>query len=163
VTTKTKLANAAIALLAERFPAAFTLFDQHRKPLKIGVHHDIAAAAPGLLSLRRRRIALHRYTHSLGYLGNLRAGVERIDLNGQPAGVIGEEEAEAARKQFKEQLAHLRAWKAGKKAVKPVTTPAVVVGVIAEPKPEAPPAKIALSLAGLRESARRRRETAGAN
>ena len=38
-------ARAIIELLAERWPAAFSVFERRRRPLKVGVHVDILAAA----------------------------------------------------------------------------------------------------------------------
>jgi len=54
-------AAAGIAALAERFPTAFAAEDwQPHKPLKVGIHNDIAAA--GVLPVEDVRPALRIYT-----------------------------------------------------------------------------------------------------
>ena len=39
-----KQLNEVIALLVARFPNTFAMFQERRKPLKLGIHHDLAAA-----------------------------------------------------------------------------------------------------------------------
>jgi hypothetical protein len=41
-------ANETIAALAARFPRAFFVYERRRRPLKIGIHLDLAVAAPDI-------------------------------------------------------------------------------------------------------------------
>ena len=47
---KVQEARNLIAALADLFPAAFTVYEQRRRPLKIGIHDDILAAAGGAIA-----------------------------------------------------------------------------------------------------------------
>jgi|SRR5262245_22963302 hypothetical protein len=42
--TRHARSGAVIALLAERWPQCFAVFEQRRKPIKVGIHRDITAA-----------------------------------------------------------------------------------------------------------------------
>jgi ProP effector len=95
--------GAAIALLAETFPKCFAVFEQRRQPLKIGIHADIAAALDGAITLEELSNALRFYTGNVGYLRSLRAGAPRIDLDGQPAGVVTAEETAFAKTRLRAQ------------------------------------------------------------
>src|SRR5262249_34916946 len=53
---------AAIALLAERWPKCFAVYEQRRRPLKIGIDADIMAALERRLAHRPRRQP-HRRDH----------------------------------------------------------------------------------------------------
>jgi len=66
------------AILHARWPAIFDI--THPRPLKVGIHKDIvqAGVAPNLLA----------YVTSDEYKKTLVAGTVRIDLEGQPAGVV---------------------------------------------------------------------------
>jgi sRNA-binding protein len=45
--------NAAVpALLAERWPACFAIYEQRRRPLKVGIHRDILAALDGAVTAK---------------------------------------------------------------------------------------------------------------
>lgn len=35
--------NETIAVLAEKFPSTFFIYEQRRRPLKIGIYHDLVA------------------------------------------------------------------------------------------------------------------------
>jgi hypothetical protein len=55
--------RAAIALLAETFPKCFAVFEQRRRPLKVGIHNDILARPrwgddPGRIGQRVARLRL---------------------------------------------------------------------------------------------------------
>jgi ProP effector len=78
--------------LAEQFPRCFSVYDQRRRPLKIGIRSDILAAAPAFDPVALAA-GLKRYTGSLGYLAGMRAGAWRVDLAGNTAGVVTAEEA----------------------------------------------------------------------
>jgi sRNA-binding protein len=54
-------AQATIAVLCEKFPKAFILYEQRRRPLKIGVRRDIEAALP-TLTTKELGTALFCYT-----------------------------------------------------------------------------------------------------
>jgi ProP effector len=114
-----KAITATIALLAERFPQCFALYERKRVPLKIGIRRDIEAALNGAITPIELSNALRMYCGNSGYLHSTRPGAPRIDLNGKPAGVVTAHESEAAR-------ARLKARKQAKAASKPSrpTTPA---------------------------------------
>ncbi|WP_211620852.1 ProQ/FINO family protein [Halomonas sp. PGE1] len=86
-------------LLAEwyqRYPAAF--FKGHTRPLKVGIHEELAAREPWPEKLVRRALAC--YVNLPRYLKAVREGAERIDLAGQPAGGVDAQAAEHARKKL---------------------------------------------------------------
>ncbi|MDR5873784.1 ProQ/FINO family protein [Vreelandella gomseomensis] len=74
----------------QRYPEAF--FKGHTQPLKVGIHHDLAACEPWSGKLIRR--ALANYVNLPRYVKSVREGARRIDLAGNDAGVV---DAEAAR------------------------------------------------------------------
>lgn len=95
----TKLSSkAVIAYLAEQFPACFILSGEP-KPLKIGIFDDLAQrlADDEKVSKTRLRTALRHYTNSWRYLRCVVAGKERVDLDGQAAGVVEAGHAEHAK------------------------------------------------------------------
>ena len=97
----------ALPPLAEAYPLCFDW--DHPRPLKIGIHKDLLAAGFGGAGVKPAEIkrALGRYCNRARYRKTLRAGSDRVDLDGQPAGAVTAEEAEAARADF-------AAWKAKK-------------------------------------------------
>src|SRR5262245_20767396 len=82
-----------IALLCDRFPACFVLFERRRRPLKLAIYRDIAAALGDTIDGRVLRHALGAYVVNAGYLRALRAGVARVDLAGNVAGAVTVAEA----------------------------------------------------------------------
>jgi sRNA-binding protein len=90
--SKWRAAAAALDLLIESYPQSFVRYERRRKPLKIRIHADLTAALDGAI-WREVRNALRRYTSNSSYLRGLRAGAERIGLNGAPAGVVTAEQA----------------------------------------------------------------------
>lgn len=82
----------------QRYPKAF--FKGHTKPLKVGIHQDLAAQEPWSGKLIRR--ALANYVNLPRYLKSVREGVERIDLDGQSAGKVDKEAALHASEKRKE-------------------------------------------------------------
>lgn len=87
------------ARLAELFPALFVGPDGRGewKAIKLRIHADIQARAPGQFSKRTLGIFFSRYTTTTPYLKALAApGAQRFDLDGQPAGEIAEEHRKAA-------------------------------------------------------------------
>ena len=98
--------------LAETYPACFN--SENPRPLKLGIHRDLMAAGFEKAAVKR---ALARYCNRPRYRKALCAGAIRIDLQGQPAGVVTAAEAETAR-------ADLTAWTA-RKAGQPVPPRAI--------------------------------------
>ncbi len=97
----------ALPALAEAYPACFDW--ERPRPLKLGIHKDLLAAGFGGAGVKPAEIkrALGRYCNRARYRKTLRAGADRVDLDGRPAGAVTAEEAEAARADF-------AAWKARK-------------------------------------------------
>jgi RNA chaperone ProQ/FINO-like protein len=79
-------------ILAERFPACFKGCGEPRLPLKVGIHRDIWNTAPSL-SHTDIRGALKDYVSDAAYYQVLAEGAVRVDLNGNPAGVVTEQQA----------------------------------------------------------------------
>ena len=73
----------------ERYPKAF--FRGHTKPLKVGIHQDLVEREEWPSKLIRR--ALANYVNLPRYIKAVREGVERVDLDGQPAGKVDKEAA----------------------------------------------------------------------
>jgi sRNA-binding protein len=85
--------------LAALFPALFVAPGAPGpfKPIKLRIHADILARAPGVFSKRALGVFFSRYTTSNAYLKALAApGAQRFDLDGQPAGAPAEEHRAAA-------------------------------------------------------------------
>ena len=85
-------AHEVLALLCARFPKGFfRAYQVRRRPLKLGIHRELVALLGEIeRKLLRKALGLH---HQPGYLRAQQAGAERIDLDGNPAGVVTEEEA----------------------------------------------------------------------
>jgi len=87
-------------LLEAAFPACFSVYEARRRPLKVGIRRDLVAvlAASGTITIAEADLAraLTHYTSAKGYLRELKAGWSRIDLGGNPAGVVTADEAERA-------------------------------------------------------------------
>jgi len=81
--------TAVIAQLAALFPKAFAVNHHERKPLKIGIDADIVARGVAIEPRALWR-PLRVYCASFGYLRTITAGAERVDLDGNPAGVVDE-------------------------------------------------------------------------
>lgn len=101
------------AELAERFPG---LFAGAPKPIKLRIHADIQARAPGIFTRRTLSFFFSRYTTTTAYLKALLAHPQRFDLDGQPVGEVSTEHRSAAeaelarrRKVFDERRAAERA------------------------------------------------------
>ena len=67
------------------------------KPLKIGIHHDIIADGYDRVRVRR---ALGAYCGRPSYRRAMQVGAIRTDLNGQPAGVVTEQDVELTKISF---------------------------------------------------------------
>src|SRR4051794_15381700 len=83
-------AERLLAGLQDRYPRAFPRPPTTPVPLKIGIDRDIAAAglAPNAVALRT---ALVWWTKRPPYWRALRAGGNRVDLDGNPAGEVSPE------------------------------------------------------------------------
>lgn len=100
-------ATATRALLAERFPRCFAPKGAPKRPIKLGIHNDLRAAAPDI-SRRLIRIALEDYTTGISYLRAMAAGAARLDLEGWPAGEVSITHAKLARQLLERREAHIR-------------------------------------------------------
>lgn len=87
------------ALLAQwyrRYPQAF--FKGHTRPLKVGIHEELLAREPWPEKLVRRALAC--YVHLPRYLKAVRAGAQRVGLDGERAGEVTDGEARYAHRQL---------------------------------------------------------------
>jgi ProP effector len=82
-----------LELLVSRWPACFSIFEQHRKPLKIGIHADSLMALDGAVTVDKLSIALACYVANKAYRAKLIAGAIRVGLDGAPAGIVTEKQA----------------------------------------------------------------------
>ncbi|MGR4067360.1 ProQ/FINO family protein [Billgrantia sp. C5P2] len=89
-------ADALLKQWYQRYPNTF--FKGHTRPLKVGIHHDLAAREPWPEKLVRR--ALAGYVNLPRYLKAVREGAERIDLDGAPAGNVDDQAAEHAKRKL---------------------------------------------------------------
>ncbi|MCL1144134.1 RNA chaperone ProQ [Shewanella gaetbuli] len=122
--------NAILAFLYETFPACF-IAEGETKPLKIGLFQDLAErlADDSRVSKTQLRVALRRYTSSWRYLKGVKAGVQRVDLDGNECGELEQEHVDHAQATLKESQEKAKAKrqaqapkaakKPAKKAVKP--------------------------------------------
>ena len=89
------------ARLAELFPALFAAAAPGApgpaKPIKLRIHADIQARAPGLFSKRVLGLFFSRYTTTTAYLKALVNAPQRLGLDGEAAGDITEEHRQLAR------------------------------------------------------------------
>ena len=154
-TTRNAKADAALALLCERWPKCFFTFQGRRLPLKIGIHKDIPE---GLIEPKVLRRAFRLYVNNPGYLNAMRLGVARVDLNGEVAGTVDENDAKSAHARLNG-IRNNRKQPRREKAVQDV-----VAAPPPAPSPAPPPRRQQPSqrdsLASLREAARKRRGAA---
>ncbi|NLS12548.1 RNA chaperone ProQ [Vibrio sp. SM6] len=110
MTEKLKNSKEVIAYIAECFPKCFTL-EGEAKPLKIGIFQDLAErlADDEKVSKTQLRAALRQYTSSWRYLHGVKPGATRVDLDGNPAGVLEEEHVEHAKTTLAESKAKVQA------------------------------------------------------
>ncbi|MGM0702479.1 MAG: ProQ/FINO family protein [Pseudomonadota bacterium] len=88
--------DALLAQWYQRYPQTF--FKGHTRPLKVGIHLDLAAHEPWPEKLVRR--ALAGYVNLPRYLKGVREGAERIGLDGQPHGTVDAQAAEHAHRKL---------------------------------------------------------------
>jgi ProP effector len=92
-------AHDVIGALTGLFPQAFTAEKwQPHRPLKIGIHLDLAAS--DIITPSEAQTALRSYARRRMYLAAVAAGGSRIDLDGNPAGEVTPAEATWAQKQL---------------------------------------------------------------
>jgi sRNA-binding protein len=139
LSSPTSQGRETISVLADWFPQCFVLYQQRRKPLKIGIFDDLLAATSGAIAPKELQAALRRYCRSAGYLAACREGTARIDLNGNVVGAVTKSEAEYAARII------ARRRSTAKPTAKPVIT-----------APSTTPRKLS-SLADLRAAARARK------
>jgi sRNA-binding protein len=147
----------ALRMLIERFPDCFS-WNDHR-PLKIGIHKNLEARG---VDPRLGRLGVSRYCRHLAYQHALVEGAARIDLDGQPAGVVTHKEAAFAAKNYTAMLGTamkkretlrkqaVRERKTAAEARRPTVRHAAVAAL--------PAASLQTSLAELRAAARQRRD-----
>jgi ProP effector len=101
--TKRTSTKEIIAYLAEKFPACFSI-EGAAKPLKIGIFQDLAEQLTDdeTVSKTRLRQALRHYTSSWRYLKAIKLGAFRVDIHGEQAAEIDQEQADYAAKTLKE-------------------------------------------------------------
>jgi sRNA-binding protein len=128
-----------IAMLCEKFPAAFSQFERRRRPLARGIHLEVAAAMPALTA-EQIKAAMRHYVGNEFYCRACRAGAARIDLLGHEVGVVTSAEADCAAAR----IAGIREWKkkrkdkaAGAKAEARARARAAEIEA-ARPKPKGP-------------------------
>lgn len=85
--------NQIIQLLAETWPNCFSWFGKFRRPLKVGIFEEIVAAMNGAVTPDELSEALKHCCGSEPYLlalsGLRTRGIpKRIDLDGNPAGIV---------------------------------------------------------------------------
>ncbi|WP_163931033.1 RNA chaperone ProQ [Paraferrimonas sp. SM1919] len=95
--------NQVITYLTQQFPNCF-IAEGETKPLKIGLFQELAErlADDPKVSKTQLRQAIRRYTSSWRYLRGVKAGVQRVDLDGNPCGEIDAEHVEHAQTSLKE-------------------------------------------------------------
>lgn len=101
--TKALTTKEIIALLAKKFPACFSTEGQ-AKALKVGIFQEIAEqlTEEDNVSKTRLRQALRHYTSSWRYLKSIKLGAPRVDLTGEKAAEIDQEQADYAAQTLKE-------------------------------------------------------------
>ncbi|MEH6822876.1 MAG: ProQ/FinO family protein [Motiliproteus sp.] len=95
---KNRVANqAAVALISELYPDTFNR--DAVKPLKIGIQEDLLAEQK--LPQGKIKRALASYVRAPQYYKSLVTDADRVDLKGEPAGKVSEEEAAHAQAMLK--------------------------------------------------------------
>jgi ProP effector len=127
---------AVLELLVEKWPAVFSIYENRRRPLKIGIHHEILAVLDGAITAAELSLTLRYYVANPVYRSRLTVGTARIGLDGRPAGVVTPEEI--------------------RPPSPPTPSPSSPPPPSSPSSPPSPPRR--LSLADLRAAADRRRE-----
>jgi ProP effector len=98
-------ARAALKIMAERFPRAFT---DPPRPLKVGVTKDLIPAVRGAVGARAVRDAIALYCRRPAYLKMQIEGATRVDLDGNNCGNVTADQAEGAKQRLEWKAA--RSW-----------------------------------------------------
>lgn len=88
--------------LVAMFPFCFAASGEPKRPIKIGIRQDIMARTDAFTSLELY-CGLGHYTNKPSYLRAMIEGADRIDIDGNPAGVVSaadEEHAKAGLRRF---------------------------------------------------------------
>jgi hypothetical protein len=85
-----------LVLLCQRWPKCFVRYGARRKPLKVGIHVDIAAALGDAVTADQLKRALGAYVSNPLYLSQLTEGAHRFDLDGNAVGFVTAERAKRA-------------------------------------------------------------------
>jgi ProP effector len=94
-----------MAVLADLWPAAFSLEPRLRRPLKVGIDKDVLALAGGAITPEELKVALGSYTGAKAYLKTLQEGAPRIGLDGKQAGQVSANDARHAGWLLKQRIA----------------------------------------------------------
>jgi ProP effector len=171
----TTVTASIIALLVERFPAAFVMFERRRRPLAIGTYAVIREIIrEDEIESSALKLALRTYCGNNWYLRALAApGAMRINLNGEPIGPVEAEQAAGAATRIAARIAHQVAkaatTKAAAKAARktgmgspsaPIASPPAAAPAFTEVSTSGSDRSPRTSLSGLREAARQRRVSA---
>lgn len=139
---KFKNSKEIIAFIAQSFPKCFTV-EGEAKPLKIGIFQDLAEqlSEESRVSKTQIRAALRQYTSSWRYLHSIKAGLHRVDLEGNPCELITDEHVEYAQKALAESKAKVQARRKEQQQAKAANKPASEAKVkhkSAKPKSQRP-------------------------
>jgi len=102
--------RAIIERLCALYPACFFLEEFKRRPIKIGISHEVRLDDVPRSALSR---AMHAYVRSTGYLQAMVAGAARTDLDGRAVEAVSVSDAA-----FAQQILHQR-----RSASKPIAPP----------------------------------------
>jgi ProP effector len=144
---KSTPAHDTIVVLADLFPACFSVFQQCRKPLKVGIRDDVLAALNGAITAKEAGFALKVYTSNYHYLKACKEGAPRVGVGGEITGHVTAEEAANAKQRLALRQAKQARRRQTTKPTRRTTKPTK-------------PAPCRLNLADLRAAAQARRASA---
>jgi ProP effector len=104
-----KTIDVTLRLLADKWPLAFSVYEQRRRPLALRIDQQITAALGDTIAPEDLTGALRHYVGNLWYLRSCVAGAVRVGLDGEPAGVVSEKEAAYAAKIIERRQAKAKA------------------------------------------------------
>jgi ProP effector len=90
-------------VLLKRWPNCFSGYMRPKKPLKVGIDKDILAADPEL-DTEIVKLVLRIYVTHETYHEVMIEGAERVDLDGNPAGVVIKSQAELSARKLKRKV-----------------------------------------------------------
>src|SRR5262245_6104208 len=152
MSTKRARTKAVITVLAAKFPKCFAVSDTRRRPVQAGIDAGLPAALGGTMRRTELIRALAMCCSSEGYLERVLTGAWRIGLEGKPADAVSPEDEKHA----KAKQAGIRTRREAVMAAAIAQTAASrIQGPALAAKAEPGPGPKRLSLADLREAARR--------